>query len=252
MLRIIVVVLLFCIANANWGRETGISFIIKEDKANRQATILLTINDTIRDSVTIEDLDFEIDSLAQINDSTWTYIYSFGSSESHSMRFSRQILLQELNGKIHFPYVSLFRFKMGFEVKEENRLYIARADYILNLTDSIVPHIKMNSFKKSILEGDVTVDSTSAITYLKFDPEKRVYYSSRGILDGAYELQFKEPERREYNDNNDMLIYLKSAAIFELKIGRAHYIYYKDRWFIYEVFGKTRRRLTPLIPIEEE
>lgn len=243
------------------NKNTGLSknneskktdFTIQRNNLKGKATIYLKINELVTDSVTIGDLDFIIDSLVQLNDTLWKYMYSFGYDESHGMSFSRQVLIQVFKNKIHFSYISDYRYFNQTSVSEDFPFdYLDKEEYVLNLNDSI-PNIQMWHYRKvkDYKYYEHEMDSSTAIVYLNYDNEKKVFYSSIDILNGEFGFLPKESEKRKY-EIDTMKVYLNNEKVMTLKIEKSHYIYYKHKWFILQTFGKYRRRLISFLPMEE-
>lgn len=224
------------------GVKKKMAFSVNYDTLGGKATIQLKVNEILTDSIVLEDLDFEINLLEQLNDTLWKYTYSFGADKSHSMYLSRQFLLQEWDNKIHLLLISCYRFDM---VNDEN--FVVNENFILDLSNTLNPNIKMNSYHKRFVADEFSIDSSSTIVYLNYNIEKQIFYSSIDTLNGIYEVLPKEPKKRKAESGEDIVI--TNEVVYTLKIERSHFIYYKNNWFIAKDFPY-HTLLIPFFPME--
>jgi hypothetical protein len=150
------------------------------------------------------------------------------------MHYSRQILLQEWSNKIHLPYIGIYQFYASDTKNKYHHESIFDEKFTLDLSDTLNPNIKMSFYRKIITDGEGSLDSSSAIVYLNYNTEKRIFFSSIDTLNGIYAVLPKEPKKREYESGEDVAI--TNEVVFTLKIERSHFIYYKNNWFIAQDF----------------
>lgn len=238
------------IASSSDDVQKKISFTVSNDTLGGEATIYLKVNEILTDSMLLEDLDFEINLLEQLNDTLWKYTYSFGADKSHSMHMSRQILLQEWDNKIHLPYIGSYQYYTSSTNSKDNHESIFNEKITLDLSDTLNPNIKMSFYRKIITDGEGSLDSSSAIVYLNYNTEKRIFYSSIDTLNGIYEVLPEEPKKRKGESGEDIAI--TNEVVFTLKIEKLYsiyFIYYKNNWFIAQDFPY-HTSLIPFFPME--
>lgn len=217
------------------AQNSPMNLTISRDSSVGENTIYMSVNEKIVDSLIIGDMDYIKDSLVRLNDTIWHYIYSIGFDSSHGMVTIRQLLIQELDSKIHFSYVG--DYQVYFIPDSSNPdIYLSDYKYTLDYMSSN-PSVQMTHSRLKLIDGIKSIDSTSKIVYLEYDPEKEIYYSSIDRLNGEFNFYPEELKGREgeYKIPATHVI-LENEKVYTLKIGKSHYIYYKGHWFIVDEF----------------
>ncbi|MEQ1734711.1 MAG: hypothetical protein ABL940_13630 [Bacteroidia bacterium] len=235
--------------NACEPKQDEVCIELKKNIRKGKATLLLKINNKVVDKMVIKDLDFEINTLNQINDSLWQYIYSYGASKTHSVRLSRQLLLRKLNNKIHISYISLYQFILGNNLyNEDSSLYYSEEKIHLELKNLTHPTAKYYDYTKKIYGTINQIDSSSKTVLLKYDSINKVYYTDNGLRNGYYDYSLKEPKNCEYK-SYDEIIYIDNVLGKYLKIQtNLDYFYYNNKWFSIQTYPYDRKRMTQIFP----
>jgi len=229
-----------------------------KDTLNKQILFYLLINNIVTDSTKIININCSFDSLAQINDTVWHYIYSYVyNSDFPDSYYYKQLIIEELNGKIHFSFIDVYLSgNIDFKDKNNNIYYkqsgyYSRLIHNLNITDTMLgPHILVtHKYVDSYLDNSsgidsVFADSTCRIILLKYDGKKKVYYNMIDTLeDGIYLYEINKPMQgkkrtdTDYNLDDDFKeVHISRTEVFAL-ITRDfggygnYYVYYKNQWF---------------------
>lgn len=225
----------------------NIDLNINRDTLKGENTIYMFVNGQLSDSLVIGDMDYIKDSLVKINDTLWHYIYSIGSDKSHNMVTIRQVLIQELDRKIHFSFVSMYNFYFTPYV-DDPHTYLSNYTYTLNLNDTNGYRIDMFHYKLRFVDDENSIDTIRTVVFLNYDVEKKIYYSSKDILDGEYYFSLQEPKKREYKIEDAIKVQLNNEEVMSIEIGKSHYIYFKDKWFIFAKYPR-HTNIIALLPI---
>lgn len=231
------VLLFLVICRVGLSQEMSMHFSLRTDSTKEESTIYLWLNNDIEDSLVLEDRDFIKDSLYSINDTLWSYIYSIGFDISHDMVTIRQILLEEWDGQIHVPYVGVY--EKYFETPNtDSYTHDMFSHYELDLFSNKGIKVEMKYFQLRVLENELSRDSTTNVVFLDYDYDKRIYYSSKKLLNGEYKFYPKEPYKRKPLTDLSLRVNFKDEEVFSLNLGgkHAHSIYLENRWYIFEEF----------------
>ena len=190
----------------------------------------MSIDKKLTDSITIGDMDYIKDSLVKLNDTMWHYIYSIGFDSSHGMVTVRQLIIQNLNSKIHFSYVGDYNF---YNIPEENDEEIFKYNYQYNIEikDTSKSIVRMNFDEIRFIDNENSIDSTQEVVFLNYDKSRKIYYTSIDYLNGEFRLYPEEKKKREYDDSEPVYVLFENEKVYRIKIGRSNYIYFEDRWF---------------------
>jgi hypothetical protein len=230
--------------------EKKINITISRNKTNSEAHIYLYIDSLKTDSIVIDDLDFMIDSLVKLNDSLWKYMYSYGCDESDCSLWSKQLLITELNKKIHFMYIGNYKYVSLIEGIDAPFWWYSSENYVMEFSSTSAT-IQVFNYSKRIHDGVTTIDSSSSIVYLQYDSQKNIYYSSIDTLNCFCEVLPRIPKNRKY-ESSDTHVALNNEIVYILKINKLyHYMYYKDNWFLVNEYPDNRLVIAPFIPINE-
>ena len=208
---------------------------IHRDSLNHKAVLLLIIQNNLLDSLVINNIDFGFDSVSVINDTLWNYIYSAYPKYPGSELYA-QILVGELNNKIHLLYVGI-NFFSSLPCKESPyKDYFWIHKYDLNITDSI-PNVIFSKWSKDTHKQTLKIDSIRMITYLKYNAKEKIYYNSVITLDSVYTFRTQKPpgagNNYKYKPGEINDLYFNHQKVFALELGLKGYLYfnYKNKWF---------------------
>lgn len=221
---------------------------INRDSLKGENILYLTINNQVKDSLVMGDMDYLKDSLIQINDTLWHYIYSIGFDTSHNIVTIRQVLIQELNHKIHFSYVSDYDFHI-IQDRDDPHTHLFNYKYTLILNDTNGYRIDMFYHQIRFVDGENSIDTARSVVFLDYDADKKIYYSSKDVLNGEYQFSLKEPKKRLYDYKDAIKIQLENEEVYSIAIGKSHYIYLEEKWFIFQKYPY-HTKVISLLPIE--
>jgi len=203
------------------------------------------------DSVRIGDVDFMIDSLYQVNNSLWHYLYSYGCNRPECPLVARQILIEVVESKIHFSFASEYSYYTRGEALKKNG-YSSREYYKLQSIDSNSLVIHYSSYRQKNTDDGILIDSLLGNFELMYDEKKHIYYSSIEVLDGEYEFVVKEYRQRNPIELSDIIkLNLEDEKVFRIDLNNSHYVYFKEKWFKLIPYPYNRNRLIALLPGEE-
>lgn len=206
-----------------------VSIEVKRNPLKKVVELYLKDNNVSVDSISIVDFDFNFDSLTQINDSVWSFIYSTSKLKSANLDRNKEILIGESNKKINIVYVGeSFCGFLPKNKKEEEYYYYLKYQVLLN--DSVIgPHVKCIDFIKN-LEEKITPhkDSLTIITKLKYDAQKKIYFTNTINLNGDYDFWPKDQQSEGGLDARK--IKFDNEVFFAIEVHNRSYIYYRNEW----------------------
>lgn len=167
---------------------------IMRDEVNNRITFYLIQDNVIKDSLTLYNLNFTIDSLVKINDSLWHYMYSVRCGSNCKLR--NQIILMADGNELRMPFVG--RFSSSFDYRElyssntrikgSNELPYSNYNCVYAFANdffSAKPIIKEYLYKGTIPDNGL---GTTLIYQLKYDNSKKIYYTQTQPLSGEFNI----------------------------------------------------------------
>ena len=226
---------------------------VKRDKLKKITTLYLVTGFNTDDSLQIEDTDFIIDSLYQINDTLWKYMYSYGCEESDCNIWSRQILLQNIDSKIHISFIGRYHLY----TKDVNSVvtgYSYNDKYNISISDSASFIFKLDAVSQKNIHNGIRRDTLKYTSNLFYSREHRVFYNSEVVFDGEYEFVLKEKAGRLSSYGKDVIsINLKKESVLMLELEDSKFIYFRKKWFsMHKYTSNGATRLTAFTPITPE
>ncbi|MBI2270578.1 MAG: hypothetical protein HYU69_09535 [Bacteroidetes bacterium] len=227
---------------------------IKKDAINNRSVFYLRSRGQLIDSIVVNNISFTFDSFTAINDSMWHYIYSTYPLHQYSKLYN-QLLIGQLNGKIHFFYVGtyLYMAESGINIYPSDYL---EEKYQLNLVDSSRVQITYYKLTKEIDSLTTKIDSIKERVSLNYNSKEHIYYNTTITLDSEYVVRPQRPSGKGYDYNykykpNDIKrLYFDSLRLSAISMPGESYIffYFKDRWFT--LGHMSNRYIDPLPDIE--
>lgn len=231
-------ILLFCffISISTSCQETvyldSVSISVQKNFDNHEVTLLLIGSKKKIDSISFKNVDMSFDSLVKVNDSLYHYIFSETLYSFNGRNISKnQVLVDVSGGELRVLFAGIYEYsfmpKDRLESKDDGSFW--EMNYKLNFDslDHNVLSVIHSDYTINRLDGHITFDTTTTITYLNFDTLSRVYYSELKILDGLYEynqIENKSPE-------GFSRVMFENELVPVIKVGSFEYFYYKGYWF---------------------
>ena len=225
--------------NIDKGSKTNkVVLKIHRDSLNNKAVFSLFVNNNKTDSLIINYIDFSFDSLAKVNDTVWHYYYS--SKRNAFSEYSKQLLIGEMNRKIHLLYVSDYIYSELPNSKDSTTLPYWYGKFQLSIKDSLnTANVTFSKWKthRYTWEKGLIIDSVKNNYILKFDKENRIYYNSILMLDSTYSFYPELPPKEHLKKEDIKDLNFDHEKVFALEIGDDHYFYYQNKWFFLTHWG---------------
>lgn len=229
----ILITFMLCYAFSKGSNQIDIDFelFLKKNMANNQITIYLNHKGTIKDSITLNNLNFVLDTLIKVKNNLWSYLYSVRCGSGCKLR--KQILLQSENDKLRLTYVGYHSITYDHrDLYSSDRNIngsIAKLSYPIyncfySFSDSTTA--KKLILKEYIYEGknpDDGTKGTSSYYELKYDSLKNVYYTETYVLSGEYTILLPKDNKESKEKINTVVLALKFKEI--------NWVYYKSIWY---------------------
>jgi hypothetical protein len=203
---------------------------IRRDYINQTATIYLQNRNKIEDSLMVHNLNFRIDSLLQITNQLWHYIYSIRCGSNCKVR--NQIIISCFKNKLHIEYAGLHSASYEFDDLYDTINRTLKAKDVMKYPNYYVEYLFNNSFfynkpsvKEYVYKGKTPDNGTGdvLIKELKYDRVNRIYYTEREALHGDF--TFISPESGEgINKKINEHVYI-------LKFKESESVYLNNTWF---------------------
>lgn len=202
---------------------------ITRDEVNNRITFYLKQDNAIKDSLTLYNLNFKIDSLVKVNDNLWHYMYSVRCGSNCKLR--NQIILMVDSSKLRIPYVGLFSSSFDYSELYSRDPSIKGSD-VLPYTNYNCVYTFSNDFfstkpiiKEYLYKGNVPDDGKGAtVSYqLKYDNSKKIYYTQTQLLSGEFTIiapQINKQFKKKIN-----------RVVPVLKFSDAMWVYYNNTWY---------------------
>lgn len=202
--------------------------------------LYLNVNGEVTDSLRIDFVNFVMDSLININDTMWQYIFSFQRIDLDS-KYSQQRIFVEKNNKLHISYGSDYicneqenKLNDGFFYGNSNLtqyIYHKRGYIFADNYDTL----KKMTFYDTIPNGEYNVA-------LKYDVERKVYYQRKEFLTAPFSVSGK------YLKTNGQF---KNEMVLSIQFLNYKMIFWENQWFQCNIHYYDYGIKYNLIPIEE-
>ncbi|MBV6462364.1 MAG: hypothetical protein HJHJAOHD_02513 [Flavobacteriales bacterium] len=198
---------------------------LQKDSNNNTVRIILLANNHAIDSVDIKKVQTDTDSLIQLHDSAWHYIYK--RKVEHTRLVYDQLVIEPLNNRLVFSFVGMYHY--SFQPSEDFKYgYFWDKNTCLFINDSLTqPHIRYTKYAMEIEEKYATYDTLRYIHYLNYNPQLKIYYTHIDTLDGEYFCEFKDCGFKYAKFNKELVYAIQTG---ERRLG--WYLFYKGTWFI--------------------
>ena len=224
-----IAIIFFNIYRVNAGSlDLPLSLKIRKDLVHNTITIYLQHGATVEDSMQLFGANFRIDSLTEIDRSTWHYIYSIRCGSNCKLWY--QIVLKEKKKRIHLSYVGYYQrsFKFDQLYAQDTSL---RARDVMEYSDYLCDYRFNKEFFKSksliteyVYKGKMPDDQTKGMSStftLKYDRKNNIYYNSQEVLAGNYLIiEGKSKKTKSF--------FLK---VFALEFQESEWIYLDNAWY---------------------
>lgn len=208
---------------------------LQKDSNNNTVSIILLVNNYASDSIAIKQVQTDIDSLIQLNDSAWHYIYKL--KVEHTRLVYDQLVIEPLNNRLIFSFVGTYHY--SFHPSEDFKYgYFWETNQNLIISDSIQPHIHYTKYAMEIEEKYATYDTLQYIHYLNYNPQQKIYYTQIDTLDGKYHCIFE--------DCGFEYAVFNKEPVYSIRTGendKNYCVRYKNKWFI--INNRYNKRITP-------
>lgn len=255
---VILLLLLFCFFQIGFNQKNQSKIFVYNDFAKHQLTdkklkldilrnyedsniiLYLNVNGKVTDSLRIDFVNFVTDSLININDTMWHYMYSVQSIGPDS-KYSQQMIFAEKNNKLHVSFGSDYIY-----YEREHRLndsfFYGNAVVTQYVSDKRGYTLVGNYDTLKKMHFDDTIPNGEYKVSLKYDALKKVYYQQIEFLTAPFSVSGK---------------YLKTEGRFNNeKVLSIHFLGYKmvfweNHWFQCNTHYYEYGIKYNLIPIEE-
>lgn len=202
------------------------SISINRDEINNRITFYLKQDNLIKDSLTLYNLNFKIDSLVMVNDSLWYYMYSIRCGSNCKQR--NQIILLVDGSKLRIPFVGILSYSFDYSELYSNIKGIDALPYSYYNCEYIFANDFLYSnpiINEYLYKGNVPDNCNGTIVsyQLKYDKSKNVYYTQTQLLSGEYTIIVPHAKKQ--------FLKLINSVVPILKYRDATWVYYNNTWY---------------------
>lgn len=227
------IALIVCFAVAKGHNQIDLDgeLLLKKSMVNNQITFYLNQNGTIKDSLTLNNLNFVVDTLIKVSHNLWSYVYSVRCGSGCKMR--KQVFIMSDNNKLRLSYVGYRSSSYDYRDLYSNDLNVNGSITTLpypiyncfyNFTDSLTSRTLI--LKEYIYKGKIPDDGSKGISKyykLKYDSLKKIYYTQTQLLSGEYSIVETKNNKKSKQKINTVVLALKFKEI--------QWVYFNNIWY---------------------
>ncbi|MBL7893840.1 MAG: hypothetical protein JNK50_01010 [Bacteroidia bacterium] len=219
-----IIYILICFPYSLRSRNEGDLIAVRNYPKNK-VTLYYVTNKQKTDSITLNNLNFKVDSLTRINDSTWYYVFS--TRAGSNLKIRKNAIFRVLNNKIKPIYAGYLIYSLRFDEKynseSKNSLYqdgeYKNLFYILDKSIfGTSPKIIEYYYSGKVPD---TGNGKKTIYNLKYDAKNQIIYNRLDSLKGVYYI---------INQNTTKTAIINEQTYF-LKFQHSCFVYYNKKWF---------------------
>lgn len=222
--------------------DTNYNLNIERDTILNQTKLFIN-KDDVQDTIIIYAVSHSFDSITQIDNLTWSYIYTLMPGKiDRGMTTYNQVVIRLINKALKIVYYSNYLYadrnidSMGFFLSSK---------VVPFLSDTVErPFVEYKNVEYEIYDALINRDSLKAIFYLHYDQNQKVYYNVMDTLNGIY---YVKPIKSDGKSEALRKVFINHEVVPALKSKRFYYIYYRKYWFHVE-----GNRLISLQPLENQ